>query len=462
MRRSGRSLRLTAGAIIIWMIAGARAFAGDLIFPGIHPKLGAGAGQTISRGATAVFYNPANMIFSKFIEPFVDVSFAKVTYTYTHTDTETFTPVTIPVTTPALTVGMTMRPIDMLSLGVAFYPTGSGKVQTINAVPLPLYNATDDAFNYTELDLLSKQSGYRLGVGGAFRLDFPIAVGGGLIRSSENNQIVTLLPLGEDDDPETEREPLLDAQWGGAYNQFIGGIRSELFDRTIAIALSYKTSVVKTFTGDIARQGDAEYAAITAVGYNPAVIGAGLEGRFGAFGVYVDYTREMWSKGRLIYKRGLGADPEEVDFKDTNNICGGIKFWVAPKHMLTAAFGSHGANVGFGTDLAEEEEAELRARAVDAQKKGGNVALKGALQDEEEEEEIVYDPYIGGVTFGALENIPRTIFAGGYRAKIQGNGYLELGVQYTKGSRVVPEGSQSEGLYSLNVILVSAGLGFGF
>ncbi len=438
-----------------------RARAEDLIFPGIQPKASAGAGQTVSRGGVAVFYNPANIIFSKFIEPFIDLSFAKVTYTYQQVDTDAFKLVTIPVTTPALTVGASFRPVEGFALGFGFYPTAGGKAQAINAVPVPI------GARYQALDIVQTNSGYKLGLGLAYRLDYFFAVGAGLVRSSEQTHILTYVPLDDKADPGAERIPLVDAVYGGAWNQFILGLRSELFERTVAIGLSYKTAVTKTYaatsticlaTACGTADKDPEYSPYEGVGYSPAVVGFGVEARFGAFGGFLDFVHEFWSKGRLIYKRGLGPDPDGgVDYIDTNNFCVGGKFWLAPKHMLTAAFGKHDANVGLGTVTEVDTAAGLRARGEkntqEAARRNASLAMADATAE---------DPVVGGVTFGSLEAVPRTIFAGGYRMKLQGAGYLEAGFQYTKGSRAVPEGASGAGMYTLNVILVSIGVAYGF
>ena len=60
------------------------------------------------------------------------------------------------------------------------------------------------------------------------------------------------------------------------------------------------------------------------------------------------------------------------------------------------------------------------------------------------------------------EAIPRTIFSGGYRYKLSGTGYLELGGSYQNGSRVVPEGFHQEGTYTLRVLMLSFGIAYGF
>lgn len=424
----------------------------DLVFPGIQPKVGAGAGQTTTRGGVAVFYNPANIIFSKFIEPYVDAGYAKITYAYQHVDTETYEPVTAPRTEIPVSAGIAFRPVPSFSVGFGFYTTGSTtEIQTFKNVPIP------DAKTYKQVDVLQKQSGYKLGLGVAYRPDYPFAVGVGFVRSTETTQIVTL-PQLPDDAEEDNRMPLSDASFGGPWNQVIAGVRSELFERTIAIALSYKTATKRTYaasSGICTGAGcdpDAEdygYDLFEGAGYAPAVAGFGLEVRFGAFGAFVDFTHEFWAAGKEVYLSGLGSEPDGgFDFLDTNNIGAGIKFWVAPKHMLTAAFGLHGSNMGSGT-VNETEAAALRAREAPAAK----------LADEGE------DLTVGGAQLGSTEAIPRTIFAGGYRAKIQGNGYFEMGGQYVTGKREVPDGAvgpSAPGSYSLNVIVGSVGLAYGF
>ena len=423
----------------------ASARAEDIIFPGVQPKLAAGAGQTVSRGSDALFYNPANIIFSKFIEPYADVSFAKIDYVYQHTDTDTFNPAVVSVMTPAITAGIAMRPFKDFAFGVAFYPTGAGAEQKILDVPTPV------AGTYTPLDIVQKQSGYKLALGGAYRFGFPFTAGVGLIRTTETNSIVALKgtsTLADGEDPDS-RDPVADARYGGAFNQFIVGGRSELFDRQIALGVSYKTAVEKTYAGDVlinTGSPNDDYQPFTGVGYLPAAIGFGAEGRIGPFGAFIDFVHEIWTPAASIAKRGLGADPDAVAFVDTNNICVGVKFWLFPEHMLTAAFGMHGANVGDGTIT------DTAGSGLTGKKRGAGLT----------DDTTTADPVVGGVTFGALEAIPRTVFSGGYRMKLSGTGYLDVGAFYATGTRIVPEGASGEGTYSLTEIMGTIGLAFGF
>jgi hypothetical protein len=409
-------------AFAITLLAG-EANGTDLIFPGIQPKISAGAGQTVSRGPAALFYNPANLIFSKFIEPYADISFAKVSYQYQHTDVESYDPAVIDVTAPPITIGVGFRPIPSFALGVAFFPTGSGAIQLIEAVPIHLQGGV-----YKLSDIVNKQTGNKIAAGAAFRFAFPFTIGLGLIRTSEETQTQIF--------PVESEEALFDAAYVGSANQFLVGMRSELFDRYLVLALSYRTASEKKYVGDIITSLEPGVAnEFEGVGYAAGAIGFGAETRLSSIGLFFDFVRETWSGGRTVFKRGFGTEPDEYDFIDSNNISLGLKWWVAPKHMLQVAFGSHGANIGDGTEV---------------------VASDTELQDEEG------SVVIGGPSFGSLDAIPRTIFSGGYRGKITGNGYFQTGAHYQTGTRIVPEGFGQEGQYTLNVILLTLGLAYGF
>lgn len=397
-------------------------YATELLFPGIQSKVSAGAGQTVSRGSAALFYNPANLIFSKFIEPYIDVSLAKISYSYQHTDVDQYDPAVVNVTAPPVTFGVGFRPVPDFALGFAVFPTGSGAVQLIEAVPLYL---TGNVYKLS--DIITKNSGSKIAAGAAYRFSFPFTVGVSLIRTSEENQIQVF--------PVESEDALFDAAYTGTSNQFVLGARSELIDRYLALGFSYRTGAARPYVGDIGSSlsSSPDFEEFTGVGYSAGAIGFGVESRFSSFGLFLDFVRETWSAGRKVYKSGFGVEPDEYDFIDSNNISLGLKWWVAPKHMVEVAFGSHGTNMGDGTPVS------------------GGAGLQ-------EEGELT----IAGPKFGSLEAIPRTIFSAGYRAKISGTGYFQFGVHSQSGSRVVPEGFAQEGQYNLSVLLLSVGLAYGF
>ena len=412
--------------------------AAEIVPPGIHAKNDAGAGQAGSRGPSAVFYNPANMIYTRKFEPYADIAFLNLSYSYVHTD-EKFTPAVIEVNAPPVTLGASVRLIPSLTFGIAFVPLGTGTATKIENVPikLPLGNNSD----YVALNITRGTTAYKLGAGAAFRVGYPFTIGLGFLRTSEASTLIIT-------DPKSEEVPIVDSQFSGAFHQYVFGARSEIMDRKIVLAGSYRTSVAMVYKGDISLNG-AEFEAYSGVGYLPAVLGLGLEARFGNFGVFGDYTREFWSKGRLITKMGVAGEAAETDYLDTNNIVGGGRFWFG-KSSVSAAFGYMTPNVGLGT---EDPNAVSSGEASPA-----NPSPTVNLQDETEETPV----NINGMSFGNMDGLTRMVFSGGYRYHLAGHGYFQGGLYYLSGSRVVPEGFSGQGTYSLRIILASAGVAYGF
>ena len=412
----------------------------DLFLPGIQPKAGSGAGQTVSRGASALFFNPANLIFAKHIEPTLDVSFAKLTYTYLHTDEDKYPDeVALSTTATPVTAGLALRLIPNFAFGFAVFPTGIGETRTVKNVPLFVPGLNQYPPNGKLVDIATAESSLKIAGGAALRLGSSFVLGlSTIFMHDKNKQYQVALP---------DEEPFLDVKNQGSFTQFVGGLRGEVFDRRLAIGLSFKSPVTKKYKGDyvfdfsLGKDPPVEKLTETTE-YLPLTVGFGLEGRFSMVGLFVDYVNEQWSKGRSLMRRGLENDPTEVDLKNTNNISAGIKLWTGESHMLTVSIGLHGANIGDGSEFPAKDQTGFRLTQDAAEGKG--------------------DTAIGGMSFGNLEGIPRTVMSGGYRLKISGHGYAEFAGQYQKGHRIVPIGYSQEGLHSLQIAMLSAGIGYGF
>ena len=415
--------------------------ASDIIPPGIHAKAGAGGGQTLSRGPAAIFINPANLIFAKHIEPSIDVSVAKLTYSYAHTDKEKY-PAMVSFTSvaPSVTAGAGIRLIPNFAFGFAVSPTNIGAGKVVKGVPLYLPGVNTSRRNDGLVDLSIAESGIRIAGGLALKLADPFIVGAGVILTNETLRQFQVAYADE--------EPYFDLKNKGSSTQFIGGIRSELLDRRLAMALSVKTAVQKKYKGDYfydtsdKPDSNIEFLPSESIEYLPMTIGFGLESKMGPFGVFLDFTREQWSNGRKIVRFGISDDPLVVDLIDTNNISTGIKLWPAESHMLMGSVGIHGANRGNGTEISPPTSPpQLRNLTMD---------------------EAPSDDAIGGMSFGDLQAIRRMIFAGGYRLRLSGHGYIELAAQMQTGKRTIPEGFPQQGDHTLQVFMGSAGLSFGF
>lgn len=410
----------------------------DLFVPGIQPKAGSGAGQTVSRGASALFFNPANLIFAKHIEPTVDISYARITYTYLHTNEDRY-PDEVAYSTKAtpVTVGLALRLIPNFAVGVAIFPTGAGETRLVKNVPLFVPGLNSYPANNRLVDVATAENGLKIAGGAAVRLGSSIVLGLSTIFMQDKfKQYQVALP---------DEEPFIDVKNQGSFTQFVGGMRAEVLDRRLAMALTFKSPVTKKYKGDFIidtsfGKKPPEEGPLETTEYLPMAIGFALEGRMGSLGLFVDLVNEQWSKGRTLVRRGFQNDPGATDLKDTNNIAAGIKLWPGESHMLTVSYGIAGSNIGDGSQIPSSS--------------GTNLSLTQDAQ--------VEDDNVGGMTFGNLEGIPRTIMAGGYRYKISGRGYVELAAQYQKGNRIVPVDYAQEGLHSLQITMGSIGVGYGF
>ncbi len=428
MRRGYRALRCFVVVLTFLGLAPPMLSASELLHPGVLPKLSAGSGQTVSRGPSALFYNPANILYIRFFETEFDLSVAQIHYTYQHPDKEKYGVNELKVTAPPVTLGLGLRPTPNFAIALAILPLGKGDSQTIKGVPLELTPGT-----FQEMDVVSKSTQFKLAIGAAFRFSHLFTVGLGMILDSEKQELSATPPGNE--------EPFLDARYAATASQIAAGIRSELLDRSLAIALSYKTPATKKYKGDLLILTDPEtsdYVDFTGVGYTPSTIGVGGELRLGGFGAFADVTIDQWSQGRTIAKKGYGQEATEVDYINATNFALGVKFWPAPAHMVTAAFGNYASNTGFGTTIETSEPQEL------AESSEGVETIRGS-------------------EFGKLEQIPRMVIAGGYRMKLDGSsGFLAGGGQYQSGKRSVSEGYSQPGEYSLNIMMLTFGIGYGF
>ena len=437
---ASRLLNIAARSLIgsAWFAFCVPAYGSELIAPGIQPKVEAGAGQTGTRGSSSLFHNPANIVYSRPVEPYFDISYASVSYIYTHPDAK-FDPVRVNVIAPPVTLGIAMKPMRRFAFGLAAVPLGDGTPQKIERVPLRLPLGGDD--RTLPLNVETSQKAWEIAAGGAWRFDEVFTLGLGLVHSRETTRLRVT-------DPRDETTPTLDAQYGGAFNQYVLGARSELVDRRLVLGGSYRTPVVKRFNGDYATASSpGSFEPWRGADYAPAELSLAGEYRVRRTTIFGEYARTFWSGGRDEVGRGLPDEAEEADLRDTNTVIVGGRYAVLPRQLLLGAIGLYGANVGDGTPLPLSG-----ADATGGTGESGDAAAtlpSGKGQ-------------VSGVQFGNLDALPRRVISGGWRLGVPEHGYVTGGVQYATGTRSVPEGRSGEGTYGLRVVLLSVGGAWGF
>lgn len=383
-------------------------------YPGIHSKAGSGAGLTISRGPGAIFLNPANIVFSKYIEPDADIGFSMTQYTYTPlSDKYDITQASL--TALQMTFGATFRPILPLAFSIGVMP-GLSSTYTLKDAP---YNIGSGVYELSTINVT--QETMRFGGAAAYKILPTITVGAGVILSNEKSSVLATKPEATD--------PFLDMLYGGSFTQFILGGRADLLAQRLSLAFSYKSAAAKNFSGDYyldtATKTGGDYIPLDYRGHAPSSIGVGGEFQNGSLGGYADFRLHQWLGGSV--SRGLATAPSESDLKNSFEVSGGGKIWLQKDHMFMGGFGLITPHVGDGTE--------------------NTVVLGEALE---------------GMGLGDVEGIQRLILSGGYRLRIKNRGYMMAGGQYQTGSRSVPEGYSYEGTHTLSVLMGSIGGAYGF
>ncbi len=401
------------------VLQSSEAYAIDFILPGVEAKAAAGAGQTVSRGASSLFFNPANVILTQNFEPEADLSFANITYSYQNANTGVFEPAVLGISTPTMSFGLGWRAKPDLAVGFEVLPLGLGSSQEYFGAPVELSPGSVQA-----LDVSRKEIAAKIAAGGAYRFLKRFTFGFGVIVTSERSSLRTK-------NAGTERI-MSEASYVGKSVQPNLGLRLDI-GYGVVLGFSFKTSVTRayqgTFSVNTAKEGSAEDFQIgeyTGKAFDPSVLGAGVEWRILKYGFFADFTRKFWASGRTISKSGLGADPREVDLKSTNDFVLGSKLWFANNHLVQFAVGSNAANSGNGSVIGADN----------------------ATRD------------VAGVQLGQIEAIPRTILSGGYSYKIAPGRQFETAMMLVNGQREIPAAYNQAGIFKLRVFITTVGCNF--
>ena len=391
----------------------------SFLFSGIQSISDAGAGQTVSRGANASAQNPANLSFSQTVESYADVSMMSMKYTYAHTN---YDPVDIKQNAPPVNMGVTLPLSKQWSFGALVTPRSAPGAKPIEISSVPTFAGA----GYALYDLQVEQGGLNtaLGIGGRPISALPLSLGVSFIYGQETQSIKAFAVEAD------HSHPSMDSRYQGSSRQALVGVRGDVATLGLSLAASYKTAAVRQYKGDIASTlSDNVYVSFDGAAYEPAVAGAGVEGKWSSVGSFFEYRREMYHAGRTTAYRGLPYSSHERDYLDTNNYVLGGRWWVDDSHIVSIAYARYGANTGDGTRIPEVTAATASDGVPDA----------------------------SGVEFGDFDNISRQVIAGGIRSKKSGNDYWMIGGNWQHGTRVVPEGYKGEGWYHLNVINVAVG-----
>ena len=391
----------------------------SFLYSGIQSISDAGAGQTVSRGASAACTNPANLSLNQGVESYGDMSVVSVSYTYAHTN---YDPVEIKQVAPPVNVGTAIQLGKNWSAGAIVAPRTAPGAKPLEIESVPMFAGS----GYALYNLEVEQGGLdaAVGIGGRPLQSLPLSVGLSAVYGQETHSLKAFSVGGD------ATYPSVDSRYQGSSTQGLIGARIDFTPIGLSLGGSYKSAATRKYKGDIASAlSNNTYVAFDGAAYEPAVAAVGLEGKAASFGWFTEFRRQMYGAGRDVASSGLPYSSKQRDYVDTNNYVLGGRWWANDFRVISLAVAKYGSNTGTGNPLPH----------------GTAVTASDGI------------PEASGVEFGDFDNIPRQVVAGGLRTKVTANDYWMLGANWQRGIRVVPEGYKGEGWYQLNVISFAVG-----
>lgn len=404
------------------------AFCQAFLFPGVESSTEAGLSQTNTRGTTAVMTNPANIAELPLprvkslrkekssrthgVEVYADVSLLSLNYSYARSGYET---AVINTFVTPITFGASWRPIPAFALGLEIIPRPALSPQKVKNLTV------EQAGDISTVDATLKQGVILTALGAATKISKSVSLGVSVLETAEDNSLSAI-----EIDSVTDT-PLVQMAYKGSFLQAILGAR--ITPNPLGhIGVSYKTAVVKKYTGEVSLSG-APSDVSSKQGYLPAVFALGGEYHMGPRVLFGEIRHEFWSAGASSVRSGLPNAPTSTALQDTNILIVGGRYRWKGGDAVSLALGRYPTNVQFGSPL------------------DGNGKPEGDA--------------VGGIEFGDFDALDRYVFAGGYKHVFR-RGFVQGGANIQQGSRSVSSGYRNAGEYKLSVFTLIGGIGKDF
>ena len=321
-------------ALVLSAIAARPAWAFDIFdFQGPRAKLHGGAGLTESRSAASLFYNPANLALEDESNSFIDLAPSRLDYRFTAPNGAGTGKIAIPLA-PFVAAGTSLSDSSSgMSFGAILVPTGLNTKTDIKGFPIALGG------QYQSADIQNQRSSFKLGFGGAYRVNSELSLGFGLIYDYLRSQ--SSIRVGGEDYLELANT-----------NRFlIGkfGLRYAL-TKMIDLGLEYQPESKSWYSLSASAFGGSEVKTFRQQ-YKPETFGLGINARLTrSIEVFSQYRYEKWVAGTFVEQSPtqtvLGTAP--VEFLNAHNIVAGSSYRFRSQHKLVGSISYFTPNRGEG------------------------------------------------------------------------------------------------------------------
>lgn len=390
---------------LFWLVSEA-ACAQSFLFPGASATFESGLSQTNTRGSAALPSNPANVLLTKRIEAYADMTIVNFSYTYQMPD---YAPAKIALTAPPVNFGGTFKPKSNVAFGLFFTPRPGLDALKIKSIPLDMDSTI------LPVDIEQKSSTFLTAIGAGFKVNKRTAVGLSLLENAEDSQIIV-----RREGTTSDEDALVGMRYRGLSTQILLGFRHVPDSKTI-IGGSIKTPVTRAYKGTEIIQGDKDNV-IRKKSYSPAVLAVGGERRFGKPAAFGEIRYEAWSQGKDKSSSGLPGAAAKSALNDLVILVAGGRLRLPGGHFGSVSIGIYPANVGLGSSS----------------------------------EDITSPEGVSGVGFGEFDALDRTMFSASYRF-LRKKMDITAGFNFISGSRNVPVDYPGKGKYTLSVFSIGGG-----
>lgn len=390
--------------LITSIITSSPAWAYDIFeYQGPYSKAHGGAGVVMSKSGEAVFHNPGNLWSTETSDQYIDFSPSRISYTLTTPDPKVKPGVVVVPFAPLLSIGASGKDkASGLSGGLILIPTGAGTVTKVDDFPVAIGGV------YSSATAESKQTGYKLGFGSAYRISENFSLGISLIQDYTSNQ-TTLSSAGEE---------LLNFETKQRSLRPVVGIRYQR-PGLGSLGLVYQAATTQHYSLSAAALGG-DKTDFFRKNYRAAVMGVGVQfDEFGRFGPFGQYSYEKWVPATFVAQAPAQAvaGATAVEYLNAHSFIVGSRYRLSPDKHLIGTYSFFGKNKGAGINGPD-----------------GQAIMQGR----------------GGQDFDSLD---RKHYTAGFELDGKSSDLLFYG-SYIKGSALSPPDTPSAGFYELTILMI--------
>jgi hypothetical protein len=356
-------------------------------------------------GPPSLLYNPANLsrgYGDQWSQPYLEVGFYQVNYTYEHPD---YDPITVTTTSPSATLGYGYRLHEKVTYGVLLFPESQSQM-TVPMLPINLGEETKTV-TLDKRDLTTHGA-----VGAAFEVGYGVALGMSMIATYEDHREKITAANKED--------IIGNVSYRNVFYRPNIGLRYIPRDG-LRTAISIRPPMTKTYRGSQTIQGNETTTSPRIIDYKPTAINAGIGANIRPLTVNLEAQYEIWKEGSNVIKNNFVRENSRADLKNITQISSSMGYRFSKFHVVSIGYAHLPSPWGDGIAKTNENEG------------------------------------LEGVEFGQLNGVTLDVLSLGGRWKISEYD-ISFSLAKSQGTREIIGNKENKGFYLVDINSLSGGI----